>query len=229
MKETESLMKTLIAGSLVALATVTNPAFATEPETGPYYVRLFGAAALTDDTDYRTSLGRFESEFDTGFVVGGAAGLDTNWIADKSKALRLELEYAYRESDVDDHVLGGAALAGSGGEFSANTVMANVLFDFFRDRPVSVYVGGGLGVAFTDFRNFGITGTSVLDDDDAVFAYQGIGGVEYAINKDWSVFGEYRYLGLEDSEVTLAPAAGGTWRNIEMDSHNFGPGVRLRF
>lgn len=43
------------------------------------------------------------------------------------------------------------------------------------------------------------------------------------------MFGEYRYLGLEDSEVTLTPAAGGTWRNIEMDSHNFGAGVRLRF
>lgn len=222
-------MKTLIAGSLLAVAAVANPVLASEPETGPYYVRLFGAAALADDTDYRTSLGRFESEFDIGFVVGGAAGLDTNWITDKTKALRLELEYAYRENDIDEHRIGGAALAGSNGEFSANTVMANVLFDLFRDRPVAVYVGGGLGVAFTDFRNFSVTGARILDDDDAVFAYQGIGGVEYAINKDWSVFGEYRYLGLEDSELTLAPTAGGTWRNVEMDSHNFGAGIRLKF
>jgi len=52
--------------------------------------------------------------------------------------------------------------------------MANCLFDACRDRAVSVVVGGGMRVAFTDFDTFASAGARVPDADDAVFAGPGI-------------------------------------------------------
>jgi len=222
-------MRLLLVGSLLSAIFIGTTVHAEESGAGGYYARLFGAYASLDETDYGTNLGRLTTEFDDGFLVGGAAGLETKWLNSDTRGLRLELEYAYRESDVDDHELRGAALAGSNGEFSANTFMTNVLFDMFKERPVSFYFGGGIGVAFTDFDNFSVIGTRLLDDDDAVFAYQAIAGVEYAIDERWSLFGEYRYFGMENADVTLSPDAGGLQREIEMDGHNFGGGLRLRF
>ena len=222
-------MRLLLISSILSTGFFGSTVYADEPDTSGYYARLFGAYASLDETDYGTNFGRLTTEFDDGFVVGGAIGLDTKWIDRKTNALRLELEYAYRESEVDDHQLAGADLAGSNGEFSANSFMTNVIFDMFKERPISAYIGGGIGVAFVNFDNFSATGTRVLDDDDAVFAYQGIAGVEYAIDKQWSLFGEYRYFGMEEADVTLLPDAGGLERHLDMDSHNFGAGLRLKF
>ena len=222
-------MRLLILGSILSAGIIGPAAHADEPGDSGYYARLFGAYTSLDETDYGTNFGRLTTEFDNGFVLGGAVGLDTNWIDSKTNALRLELEYSYRESDVDDHQLAGADLLGSNGDFAANSFMTNVIFDMFKERPISAYIGGGIGVAFVDFDNFLISGTRILDDDDAVFAYQGIAGVEYAIDKQWSVFGEYRYFGMEDADVTLLPDAGGLPRQIDMDSHNFGAGLRWQF
>lgn len=222
-------MRLFLIGSILSASFIGTSVYAEESSTNGYYARLFGAYSSLDETDYGTNLGRLTTEFEDGFVFGGAVGLDTNWIDSETHGLRLELEYAYRESDVDDHELLGAPLAGSSGDFSANSVMTNLIFDMFKGRPVSAYIGGGIGVAFTNFDSFSATGNRVLDDDDTVFAYQGIAGLEYAIDKRWSLFGEYRYFGLQDSDVTLLPDVGGLPLEIDMDSHNFGAGLRLQF
>jgi opacity protein-like surface antigen len=110
-----------------------------------------------------------------------------------------------------------------------HTVMTNLLIDFNKQSPLTFYAGGGVGVAFVNLDNFGGAGINVFDDDDTTFAYQGIAGAEYKIDQRWSVFGEYRYLGMTDPEVTLFPAAGGVSRDISFDSHNVGGGIRFRF
>ncbi|MEM7468764.1 MAG: outer membrane beta-barrel protein [Pseudomonadota bacterium] len=222
-------MRLLLISSVLSASILGHSVNADESGTSGYYARLFGAYASLDETDYGSNLGRLTTEFDDGFVVGGAVGLDTNWIDRETNALRLELEYTYRESDVDAHQLAGVDLAGSNGEFNANAFMTNVIFDMFKERPISAYIGGGIGVAFVNFDDFSVSGTRVLDDDEAVFAYRGIAGIEYAIDNQWSLFGEYRYFGMEEADVTLSPDAGGLERHLDMDSHNFGAGLRLQF
>ncbi|MEQ8661168.1 MAG: outer membrane beta-barrel protein [Gammaproteobacteria bacterium] len=198
-----------------------------------FYLRGFGGYTALDDLDFNTALGPVRSDMDDGFNVGAAAGLETDLLArfapSDSIGSRVEVEYGYRENDVESHRIGGARLAASTGEFNTHTVMGNFLIDFNKQSPLTFYAGGGLGVAFVNLDSFGGAGNNVFDDDDTTFAYQGIAGVEYRIDARWSLFGEYRYLGMTDPEVTLFPAAGGVSRDIAIDTHNVGGGVRYRF
>ncbi len=216
---------TIIAASLAAA--VTAPAYA---ET---YLRGFGGYTALDDLEFNTALGPVTSDMDDGFNVGAAAGLETSLMRyltpSENIGSRVEVEYGYRENEVETHRLGGARLTPSTGDVTAHTVMTNLLIDFNKQSPLTFYAGGGLGVAFVNMDNFGGAGVNVFDDDDTTFAYQGIAGAEYKIDQRWSVFGEYRYLGMTDPEVTLFPAAGGVSRDIGFDSHNVGGGIRFRF
>ncbi len=216
---------TIIAASLAAVVTV--------PSYAETYVRGFGGYTALDDLEFSTGLGPVTSDMDDGFNVGGAVGLESGLIRyltpSENIGSRIEVEYSYRENDVETHRLGGTRLNPSTGEVTAHTVMTNLLIDFNKQSPLTFYAGGGLGVAFVNMNNFSGAGVNVFDDDDTTFAYQGIAGAEYKIDQNWSVFGEYRYLGMTDPEVTLFPAAGGASRDISFDSHNVGGGIRFRF
>ncbi len=212
----------------VLAAIVASPVYAES-----WYLRGFGGYTKLDSFDFNTNLGPVESKFDGGFNVGAAAGFDTNWIRHITPSdafgSRFEMEYAYREDDVDTHRIGGARLPASSGEFGAHSLMANALIDFNRQSPLSFYAGGGIGVAFVNYDNFRAAGANVFDDDDTVFAFQGIAGAEYKIGRQWSLFGEYRYFGTVDPKVTLFPGVGGARRSVDLDTHNVGGGIRYRF
>lgn len=216
----------IFAATLAAV--VTAPAYA-----GNTYIRGFGGYNALEDVDFRTSLGQVQSDMDDGFSVGGAVGLETALMkyltpSDQLGA-RVEVEYAYRENDVESHRIGGARLTPSTGEINAHTVMSNLLIDFNKQSPLTFYAGGGLGIGFVNANNFSGAGTNVFDDDDTTFVYQAIAGAEYKINQHWSAFGEYRYVGMTDPEVTLFPAAGGVTRDLDLNTHNVGGGIRYRF
>ena len=216
---------TIIAATLATAVTV--------PAQAETYLRGFGGYTALDDLEFNTALGPVTSDMDDGFNVGAAAGMESGLMRyltpSENFGSRVEIEYGYRENDVETHRLGGARLTPSTGDVSAHTVMTNLLIDFNKQSPLTFYAGGGVGVAFVNLDNFGGAGINVFDDDDTTFAYQGIAGAEYKIDQRWSVFGEYRYLGMTDPEVTLFPAAGGVSRDISFDSHNVGGGIRFRF
>ncbi len=216
----------IIAASLAA-------AVAAPVQAETWYLRGFGGYNALDDLDFQTALGPIESDMDDGFSVGAAAGLETNLMRyltpSEQLGARVEVEYSYRENDVESHRLGGARLTPSTGDVNAHMVMTNLLVDFNKQSPLSFYAGGGLGVGFVNTNEFSGAGVNVFDDDDTTFAYQAIAGAEYKIDNRWSVFGEYRYVGMTDPEVTLFPAAGGVTRELDLESHNVGGGVRLRF
>lgn len=221
-------MKSHIIAAATLAAVATAPAFAENA-----YIRGFGGYNALDDLDFNTALGPIQSDMDDGFSVGAAVGLETALMkyltpSDQIGA-RIEVEYAYRENDVESHRLGGARLLPSTGDVNAHTVMSNILIDFNKGSPLTFYAGGGLGVGFVNANNFSGAGNNVFDDDDTTFAYQGIAGAEYRFNQHWSAFGEYRYVGMTDPEVTLFPGAGGVTRDLDVDSHNVGGGIRYRF
>ena len=192
-----------------------------------YYVNFGLGLNQTDDTDFNVDIGgpgRIDTDFDNGLNLFAAFGYEF-------ESIRLEGELMLREADVDTHALnGGAALAGSDGELSSTTLMANVAYDFNRDASVNFFAGGGLGFSQVDFSDFGVTGLpNVLDDDDTVLAFQVFAGIDVDINEQWAFIADVRYFQADDPEVTTGVDGGGTTTDASYATTDLNVGLRVRF
>lgn len=192
---------------------------------------LYGAArggfTFTDDHDFSaTPAINVTTELDNGYGVGVALGYDTGPV-DNNIGLRLEAEYMYRQNEVDTHSSGGAQLAGPTGEINSHAYMANAYLDFHNGSAVTPYIGGGVGVAQVSYDDYGVTAIpNVLDDDDTVFAYQGIAGASYKVTPQIKLTADYRYFATEDPELT---SVAGTATETEYATHNIFAGVEYSF
>jgi opacity protein-like surface antigen len=197
-----------------------------------WYFSGFGGANWMENTSFDVDLGAgvaaITNKYDTGFVVGGAFGYDFGQ-AMGPLGMRLEGELSYRDNDVDTHVLGGVDLAGSAGSTSALAGMANVLFDFNTGGPFSFYGGGGVGVANVEFDSHSAGGTTVLNDDDTVFAWQAIAGVGFEVSPGWVLDVQYRYFNASDVSLTSTPVAGSVSSSTDYESHAVVAGIRWSF
>jgi len=117
-------------------------------------------------------------QFDTGYAVGGKVGYDF-------VGPRVELEALYRNNQ-------GRAQTPFGqvsGQINQISTMVNGLYDFLPGAKITPYVGAGIGLAFADQ---GIIGCSMCSTQ---FAYQGIVGVGYNVDRHWRVDLDARYYG----------------------------------
>ncbi|WP_341705332.1 outer membrane beta-barrel protein, partial [Ferrovibrio sp.] len=174
----------LTGAALLALASA--PAFA---QSGPY-VGIGGGASWLEDADI-TGAGNINSlEFDTGWagIVKGGYAL--------GNGLRPELELGMRSFGVD-RANGGAT---SDGEAKLYTGFANLMYDFMPAGSWSPYVGAGLGVArmTTDVR----VNNTTSDDADTTWAGQAVAGVWYALDSNWLLSADYRYMYLGDTKFS---------------------------
>ena len=161
---------------------------------------MLPAAALAQQTDasrgFYVGAGgglNFMSKMDVdGPGVSGQIDPSTGWAATVSAGYkfggpRVELEGGYRENKADD-----CPVAGCDGRYQTWSGMANALYDFRTGWGVTPYLGIGIGAARTDVKGLG---------KDWLFAYQGIAGVTYQVNRSLDVFADYRYFGTEDLRV----------------------------
>lgn len=220
-----NLRKTLVVSCItLTTAGVSSAALAES------YFSLHGAYTMADEFDFRVAPGTVSTDFDDGYGLGAAYGVrlgqpgaPTRW--------RVEGELSYRQNDVDTHRLnGGAPLAGPTGELENTSVMANAYIDFGADAAFTPYLGGGVGLAMIDAKNFGVGAIpAVLDDDDTVLAYQLIAGAAYDVSPSAELFFEYRWFATEDPDVTTSAATGGVDTSIEYQTNNFLVGARFYF
>lgn len=169
----------------------------------------------------------WKTEVDSGAGVNLAIG----WRMDN---LRFEAEYAYSSHDVDTHRnvmaagidLGGedAAVLVSGapgnlgvsvadlvadgrGDFSSDYLFVNAYYDFDVSWTLKPYLGAGIGNAWVDVE-YNPSGVGIIDDDDSVFAYQVMAGLNYWCSEQLSFFGGLRWRQTDDIEVRadLLPA-----------------------
>jgi outer membrane protein OmpA-like peptidoglycan-associated protein len=96
-------------------------------------------------------------------------------------APKVEFEYGYRNND----------------SISAHGPMVNVLYDFMPNSQWHPFVGAGIGWAWLD----GDFSGSTSKNSDNSFAYQGILGVSYDIDKNWALKSTYRYFATADADV----------------------------
>jgi outer membrane protein OmpA-like peptidoglycan-associated protein len=156
--------------------------------------RLLQATAVTGVI---TTSAAFDAGFDTGWAVLASLGyaFDNN--------LRAELEVGYRRNDIDSLVqLTTPAALATNGDLSEFTIMANLLYDFALTDKLTLSIGAGVGA---DLAGFNAPALGV-DDDEWVFAYQGIAGLNYAIGRQTQLFLNYRYLQADAPEYTAVTA-----------------------
>lgn len=179
------------------------------------YVELGAGAVELMDSDIEG--GSIDTEADFGIGWGARAalghGYDSGW--------RAEVEIGYRRNDVDS--IGSSSGAG---EATALSGMVNGYYDFDTGGALTPYVGLGAGVARIEADGYSPVSGSSIDDDDVVFAYQGIAGVAWSLSPSLALTADYRYFATDDPSLTTA---GGTGVDAEYRSHSVFLGLRLAF
>ena len=218
-------MKKLLLGTVGALALGIAPAQAAH--FNGWYVSLEGGANWVDEWNHGqqttngagviTDTDTATSSFDTGWAVSGSVGYAfRNW--------RLEVEGGYRSNDQDSLVQfdPGPTLITKSGELTHWSVMGNVLYDIPLWSRWSVTLGAGAGAALSDFNY--APGRS---DDEWNLAWQGIGGINYAIGRRTDLYVSYRYFRVVDPEFSFATTTPAAINGDDFVNHTVTLGLRF--
>jgi opacity protein-like surface antigen len=182
------------------------------------YIRAEGGWNYTDDNSYGTSVGQVNTKYDSGYMAGGAVGMQTG-------PMRYEVEAFQNKAKVKSLSAAGIAQPGANGSMQLGAVMGNVYYDF-GSHNLKPYIGGGVGMGRLKADNQRSSFTTYADDSDTVLAYQGMAGVKYDLTPNWAVNGEYRYIGTNDGDISTL---GGGTRKISYDSNNVILGLTYKF
>jgi len=205
--------KALLLGAVASLACA---GAANAAHFQGWYVSLEAGVNFVDDSSGTTDsidptfLGGWPSEtsFDTGWA--GMLTFGHAW-----GNFRAELELAYRKNDIDNFFVGkggGANFVGPGylEEFSP---MVNALYDFPVGDRWSLSVGAGAGGDHQNYSNNSGFHTVPIRDTEWAFAWQLIGGVNYAMSERSALFVTYRYFNADGSDFE-------TFDDLAAELHN---------
>jgi len=170
---------------------------------GFYAKGTVGIFMLEDsDIDFTNEVGTYDvgsvSAHD-GFGLSAAIGHSF------SSGFDVELEYSYRETELDK--LSGKSFSDTFGETEITflqddrdygdsdqvflkTLMANAIYNVKNNSIFTPYAGGGIGLGWLELEDGEFNNTK--------FAYQLLAGVDAAVSKNVSVLVGYRYLGMGD-------------------------------
>jgi OmpA-OmpF porin, OOP family len=181
---------------------------------------------------------------DNGFYVGGAGGynipldsdlgsstaeLDSDWAGlgalgyAFANGLRLEGEFGYRTNDVDKIT----GFSGTSGKINTSTFMTNLLYDFhLGGLPITPYIGAGVGAARATVHGTTTTPAMTINDSDFGFAWQGIAGASYDLNRYFALTADYRFVNAPD--LTFKNTSG-TKLDSDYTTNQIMVGIRFRF
>ena len=157
---------------------------------------------------------------------GFAAGVDGGY--EFQSGLRLEGELVYRRHDLNSATSAGVT-SPTHGSLDNLAIMGNALYDFNNATKFTPYVGAGVGAARLHLDDFNSVGSPGLSASDWRLAYQGIAGVRYTIDQNWSASLDYRYFATTDPR--FSGTAGGVPSGLKTDyhTHNVMLGVAYHF
>ena len=138
-------------------------------------------------------------------------------------SVRADLQYSYREADVDSHSINGIAALNSFGKLKESAGFLNVYYDFDSTGSQWVpYLGAGVGYGEVSFDNYGTLATgTVLDQTKGRWGYQLIAGLGYEIAPQATLFADYKFRDYGDFDVTTTTLASTSLR-ARSSSFNFG-------
>ena len=221
-------LRHVLLGTAAALCSLTAAEAATTTPSGWYLSLSAGANWLPDNDIDEFSIGGAPSttnefSWDNGYVVAGAVGYDF------ANSWRAEFEVAYRHNDADGFLQSGSPSTVPGAEIWELSQMINVFYDFPVTDKFTVSAGAGIGGTLVVF-NPGCSGNFESancnqETDDYVLTGQLIAQAAYRFAERWQLFADYRFMLLDDAEVTN-PGDGEHWI-IEKTDHALSLGVRF--
>jgi len=178
------------------------------------YLSIAGGGNFTMDSDFDgPGIPQSTVQYDPGFAVLGALGYA------HGNGVRTELELGYRMNDLD------VTTGSSNGDINTFSAMLNGVYDFMTGKRWTPYLGVGVGAAFVNLDSAPVIG-GVIDDDDVQFAYQGIAGIGYNVNRRLQVFVDYRYFGTTDLAMRTTTDVG---LDGDYGNHTVMAGLRFTF
>ncbi|HWU56774.1 MAG TPA: porin family protein [Rhizomicrobium sp.] len=196
-------MKNLFVASAVLLGTSTFAAGAVQAAdfTNNAYVSVLGGPTFAPGLNVNGT----KNDMETGFNVGARAGYYlNNW---NLPNLSVEADWMLNQSEY---------ARTSNARLQSNSYMANLIYHLPTASAFEFYGGAGLGAVDTNIDNgFGNHGGST------VLGWQLIGGAEYRVSDQASLFAEYRYQNAHNVN------AGGLTQ-ISNTSNNLSFGVKWR-
>lgn len=211
-----------LCGAVTALAVSMSASGAFAQERWPrWYVGLTGEINFRDEADISGSA-TGEVSFDNSYGFGGQLGYRPGFSQQPLNWLRIEAEIMHRDQDIDQTLVNGITAEGSGTSDSM-AYMLNAYLDANDTNTWIPYIGAGVGFAevkLSASSNVGNTTTR-----DTVFAYQFMGGMQYAPETmPHTRFGlGYRYFATQD------PGYDTTTTDVEVENVSHGIELNAKF
>lgn len=188
------------------------------------YSRGGGGASFTTRSDNEGTGNLNNFEYDTGYAIYGAVGIDLN------NSFRIEVEGSYSSNSLKS-ISGianstGFTTGNIEGDVSSLSFMSNVAYDMVNETRLTPFIFGGAGLAGIFANGITAGGVAIADDIDWVFALQGGAGVSFDINERMSLEALYKYFETTDPE--FADGNGNPFTS-EYASHSLLFGARYKF
>ncbi|MEX0692974.1 MAG: outer membrane beta-barrel protein [Rhodospirillales bacterium] len=205
-------VKQLAVFSLASLA-MSGTALAADRPTGPY---IGGAAGANFAGDNNLSGRGIDTDIshDTGFV--GVLSLGQAF----ANGFRGEIELGKRRNSIDK-----SGTTSTGGRSSVLSGMINGYYDFATGTAFMPYLGAGIGVGQLSM-DVSPVGTGRVHSSGRGLGLQGIAGVGYQIDDNWTGSVEYRYYNLQGADVNVSGVGS---IDADYDSHAVMVGLRYTF
>jgi opacity protein-like surface antigen len=187
-------MKKFVLNSAVALFLATGVAHADSTHNDNWYASILGGASF----DPALMAGGSLHDMDTGYNIGARVGygLD-NYLP--MPGWSVEADTFWNSSGYKQ---GGSHLA-------STSFMGNLVYHVNTGWPVNIYGGAGIGAV-----NDRVGGA--IHDSATVFGWQVLGGLEYPVSQDMSLFTEYRYQNAHDANLSGLAGVGNTSNNLSV-------------
>ncbi len=228
------MKKSVITNSnfIAALAFVGIQAVSISSAHAGWYTESSIFQSDVDDTSL-TSDGRdVEAELDE--EIGFSTAVGYKFKGHSLGAVRVDLEYLNTDNDNEEINFNGNIFNGSavGGSLETEALFLNVIQEFNTGSPYIPYVGVGVGLVNVD-SDLRYGPVANISDDDTVFGYNFVVGLDVKLSKKFTGFIEYRYL--ETNDVDLDRLGGGpgglavTSQSGDIQIDTIGVGLRYSF
>lgn len=181
-------------------AALTTAVIAATPASALGYVQ--GSAGLTSVPWF--DIRGMSYKLNNGFNIGVSGGLNLANLLGPSWDVRGDILYNRNRYGCCRARLGAASFT------------ANLIYHFDLGLPLKPYIGAGLGAVAVRFGNK-LVGPN---DGSTRFGAQALAGAEFPLMGRLSMFGEYRYIGTNRTQVAGLGA-------VDYQSHNFMLGLKL--